>query len=358
MKVFKRVTALVTVAALVVLAMSAFAVEPPYDEPEYDGEYEAYEAYEEAYEAEQMPVFASFTGVVESIEPFVVDDEPVADHYIITLDGEYGPAVFRTDFLTYVLGDEVAVGDTITGYYEAGLPLATIFPPHFTVRVIVNGEFTNLAVDRFDEELVSFDGSLKLYIGEDTEVILQSGGAFDGELANRMLVVVYDVSTRSIPAITTPSLVVVLYERAVAFPGDILDLDLDDDETDEIDWSVYDVIVNGQGLAGASTAFVGDYIFPTHVQVRPVLEAFGIVPSWNTALRQVTFTNIHGYEVSFIVGTNLVTAGGQEVTLHQDIVIINNSTYAPLGFFRDALGVNNAYFEGGHVFIDNDELMQ
>ena len=364
MKIFKKVAALVTVAAMVTLSMTAFAQEPQVGD-DYDAENGAYESYE----MDALPVFMSFTGEVVSIEPFMEDDEPVEGEYFIKVEGEDGPAVFRQDWLTFVLGDEIAVGDTITGYYEAGLPMIMIFPPQFPVRVIVNGEFTNLAVDRFDEELVSFDGSLQLNIGDDTEIILQSGADFDGELTNRMLVVVYDISTRSIPAITTPSLIVVLYERAVALPGVdfggalIFDLDengeeYDADEVDEIDWSMYNVIVNGQGLANVSVATIGDYIFPTHVQLRPVLEAFGITPSWNGQTREVSFTNINGEDVVFRVGTATVTVGDVVVTMHQNTVIIDNSTYAPLGFFRAALGVNNAYFSGGHVFINNDELVE
>ena len=366
MKKFKKIVALMMVAALAMLPIAAFA----------DSVYE-----DEGTVVEFEVTFLAFTGEVVSIEPLVVDDEPVADHYFITLDLGVVTAVFRTDDFTFVLGDPIAVGDTITGFHDANLAVPMIYPTQYSPKVIVNGDFENVAVDRFDEELVSFDGSLQLIIGEDTEVILQSGAAFDGDLTNRALVVVYDVSTRSIPAITTRSLVVVLYERIIAFPDpveldddgyDPADDEVDDDaivddediveddivEDDEIDWSQYAVIVNGVGLADVGIATIGDYIFPTHVQLRPVLAAFEITPGWNSATREVTFTNIHGEVVVFQVGTNVVTVGGEVVTLHQETVLINDRTYVPLGFFRDALGVNNAYFLGGHVYIDNDELMQ
>ena len=72
----------------------------------------------------------------------------------------------------------------------------------------------SIKVDRFGQTLLSSDQTLKLNIGDTTEIILQDGKPFAGELANRDLVVFYDVATRSIPAQTTPQKVVVLSGEA------------------------------------------------------------------------------------------------------------------------------------------------
>jgi hypothetical protein len=70
--------------------------------------------------------------------------------------------------------------------------------------------------DVFDKDLISSDKSLKLNISDKTEIISQDGKAFEGELANRKLVVLYGVSSKSIPAQTNPSKVIVLFEKPAA----------------------------------------------------------------------------------------------------------------------------------------------
>ena len=164
---------------------------------------------------EDIPVFGSWTG--EVVEVNVDDSYPPT--YTFLLHTENGSVNFITNFNTFFLGDMPEVGDTITGFHEMQMFMITIYPPQFNASVIVNGEFYNIHVDRFDDELFSYDGSLKLNIGEETEIILQDGQPFDCELAHRKLVVVYDISTRSIPAITTPSQIIVLFEHAVTGPA-------------------------------------------------------------------------------------------------------------------------------------------
>jgi len=160
-------------------------------------------------------VFASWTGsVVDIITEY--SDPPT---YIFHLEGENGSATFTTNFNTFILGDTPEVGDTITGFYLLDMPMTMIYPPQFTVSVIVNGDFNNVAVDRFDEALVSYGGDLMLEITNETEIMLQDGEVFDCILYHRKLVVVYDISTRSIPAITTPSQIIVLFETPVTGPA-------------------------------------------------------------------------------------------------------------------------------------------
>ena len=165
---------------------------------------------------DDMPTFSSWTGEVTEIS--IYESDPPA--YIFLIQGENGSANLITNFNTFFLGEMPEVGDTITGFYMPEAFMALIYPPQFNTSVIVNGEHSyNIAVDRFDEDLISYDGFLMLNIGDDTEIILQDGEAFDCELAHRKLVVLYDISTRSIPAITTPSKIIVLFENITTGPA-------------------------------------------------------------------------------------------------------------------------------------------
>ncbi|MCL2405423.1 MAG: hypothetical protein FWC92_07750 [Defluviitaleaceae bacterium] len=242
---------LLTIAALFILVLALTAcsdspaplitphvpdtVQDDYDTNDYDEyHYEEYHNddstlesdtdYEGDYESDfilddnpwdNMPVFGSMTGTVVRIATQYTDPPS----YAFYLEGESGSAVLITDFNTFFLGEIPEVGDTITGFHLMTTFMRAIYPPQYDVSVIVNGDFENIAVDRFDDELISYDGNLRLNIGEDTEIILQDGELFDCELAHRKLVVLFDISTRSIPAQTTPNKIIVLFEQFTTGPA-------------------------------------------------------------------------------------------------------------------------------------------
>jgi hypothetical protein len=116
---------------------------------------------------------------------------------------------------TFYLDGEVKVGDKIIAFAEERATARKL--PVYNAAVIAKLlADRSVKTDRFDENLISSDGKLKLNPGENTEIILQNGESFplDG-LANRKLAVVYGAATKSIPAITTPDKIVVLFEDVV-----------------------------------------------------------------------------------------------------------------------------------------------
>lgn len=111
-----------------------------------------------------------------------------------------------------VLKDGFAVGQKVTAYYPENTPMALSLPPITTPKVIVlNSEvvpgFVHVAT--FDETLTSSDSQLKLNISTKTKVTDGEGNPVT-TLANRDLVVFYTISTRSIPAQTTPERIFVI----------------------------------------------------------------------------------------------------------------------------------------------------
>lgn len=113
---------------------------------------------------------------------------------------------------TFLLNHKtLEVGDHIIGFYDANAPVPFIYPPQYKALVIskvLNGE--TITVDYFNRQLVSSDGFLKLNIGPSTSISLTNGQRFTADPSNNNLVVVYSFSTRSIPAQTTPSQIIVL----------------------------------------------------------------------------------------------------------------------------------------------------
>ncbi len=118
---------------------------------------------------------------------------------------------------TYFINDEEIIkGSEVTGYYKAGDMMIMIYPPQYeAVAVLVTNRKQNIKVDLFDENLISADNTLKLNVDKNTKIFSKDGKEYKGDLANRKLVVFYQVSTRSIPAHTNPDKIVVLSDPIV-----------------------------------------------------------------------------------------------------------------------------------------------
>lgn len=94
-------------------------------------------------------------------------------------------------------------------------PMAMSNPPQTSSveLIIINSETGNYEISVFDEDLVNKENTLKLNISEETKIISLSGEEKEvtqEDVKNSQCAVFYTASTRSIPAQTTPSLIVIL----------------------------------------------------------------------------------------------------------------------------------------------------
>ena len=112
---------------------------------------------------------------------------------------------------TYVYNQEpLRQGDPILAFYDSMAPMPLIYPPQYrAVAVVKNRDGQQAALDYFNTDLTNTDRTLQLTPSSFTSVALQNGQQFTGSLANRLLLALYTVTTRSIPARTTPSHIVV-----------------------------------------------------------------------------------------------------------------------------------------------------
>lgn len=162
-----------------------------------------------------MANFQSFRGVVIMINDFLINEkgEGSGCYKIVTLDNGYGAVVnFVVSPNTYFV-DHVTlnIGDRVTGFYDGNAPVPLIYPPQFRAIVIArDNRYENVKVDLFNSELVSSDNSLKLNIGPNTKILLTNNQVFTQNPASRNLIVVYGATTKSIPAQTTPSKIIVM----------------------------------------------------------------------------------------------------------------------------------------------------
>lgn len=159
--------------------------------------------------------FLSFTGTVSKMEDqmdsrswHVENDEsnlmifPVSEEVLIlSATGEF------------ISSDTIEMGARVNVYYDRHKPMPLIYPATITPDfVIVNDqEYSQVKVAKFDSHLVSLDNDLKLQLDEDTIIVNEKGEKrTEAELSDRELIVFYTTSTRSIPAQTTPSKVIII----------------------------------------------------------------------------------------------------------------------------------------------------
>lgn len=176
-----------------------------------------------------VPEFIGITGEVVEIEQrysyFGDTLEAIEGMYLVLVeswDEDRTKINFLVDEATILLLDtEIEVGMPVFAHYNATLPAPAIYPPQFHAAVFRSQEIPGGAfIDRFDENWNASFWSYQLEIQEDTEIILQDGNPFEGELAeleNRALVVLYDAIPRVVepPTPVVPTKIIVLFERAV-----------------------------------------------------------------------------------------------------------------------------------------------
>lgn len=127
-----------------------------------------------------------------------------------TADGEtvnviLSPATFVVDFET------LSVGMNCTFWYLADAPMILIYPPQYNAVVAARDMNSRMVdVSRYGQELVNQERTLQLKLDGAVDVRTTNNQYFQGSPADHDLVVVYETSTRSVPAQTTPKKIVVL----------------------------------------------------------------------------------------------------------------------------------------------------
>ena len=158
-----------------------------------------------------MVNFFSFSGTVAAIDEFMIGNGEGCTQ-LMTVQNDNGDIVnFVVSPTTYFVDQAmVSIGDRVTGYYDGNAPAILIYPPQYPALIVVKeSPYQNVKVGYFDNQLVSSDGQLKLNLSPQTSVILRNGQRFTQYPAGRNLIVIYGASTRSIPAQTTPSTIIV-----------------------------------------------------------------------------------------------------------------------------------------------------
>ncbi|RXJ00744.1 copper amine oxidase N-terminal domain-containing protein [Anaerobacillus alkaliphilus] len=280
--------------------------------------------------------YHSFTGSVTEMR----ESDGVEGSMIVTVKNDQkqiANIIISKD--TYLLGENpLEVGTVITGFYDAHAPMLMIYPPQYNTEVVVVGELgDNIKVDLFDQNLVSADFFLKLNVSEETEIISQNGENFEGDVSNRHLAVLYGITTRSIPAQTSPSKIIVLNKKQ-EFYQDVASMD---------------IVVDNQKIEAPSPYQNEDGVIM--IPVRAIAEALGFPATWEGKTQSVRI----GMGITLTIGKDYYTyMRTAPIYLGAAPELINGVTYVPLHFFTDVMRLTNAYVFEGQIVIDDLEKME
>lgn len=245
------------------------------------------------------------------------------------------------------LGNKKALSDltdgskitVFTGSYE---PTPLILPVQYTANVIIiNGDKEgNVNVDTYlaDEEgYTNAANNLNIAAADDTKIVDKDEKEYKGDLDKNDLIVFYGASTKSIPAQTTPTKVVVLGKNEIA----LKQIEAAKNATPAPTASPKVTEAPQVSYAGLVNVVIGDKNVSdvyakdntTMVPLREVAEAAGFTVTWDAENRAVI---LNDGVYSLKIGENSYVKGKMmPLTLSAAPEIVNDLTYVPAEFFAE-----------------------
>lgn len=251
------------------------------------------------------------------------------------------------------LGNKKALSDltdgskitVFTGSYE---PTPLILPVQYTANVIIiNGDKEgNVNADTYlaDEEgYTNAANTLNIAAADDTKIVDKNEKEYKGDLDKNDLIVFYGASTKSIPAQTTPTKIVVLGENEFALKQIEAAKNATPAPTAAPETTVAPEVTEAPQVsyAGLVNVVIGDKNVSdvyakdntTMVPLREVAEAAGFTVTWDAENRAVI---LNDGVYSLKIGENSYVKGKMmPLTLSAAPEIVNDLTYVPAEFFAE-----------------------
>jgi len=275
--------------------------------------------------------YTQFFGTIESIEYFLPD---MLDLFNITLIDESGKTmVFAVSWSTYIPENtRFTVGNRMVAVYDLNDHVAMInqdqpsYPLPSPALVMASAAgIQGVKVERFDKNLLSADGELKLLPG-DYPVFFRNGIAYEGELNGCLLAVFHSVVMPSFPAQTTPDYIVVL----TAFI-----------------WLEDQVIINGEPI-NVPRPYINDQS-AVMTPVKAIAEALGYTYNWDETAQTVILDK----GITMTIGsTEYNYMRMAPIYLDTAPEMRDGVVYAPLSFYSDVLRLYNVDLIDKQVVIE------
>ena len=284
-------------------------------------------------EVENINSYTSYKGTITEINDvegrisiFVTDNvEDPYNGYIFHINKENIIVDGKSEEI--VTADKLEKGMTISAYYPLNTPMALSLPAQLTPSLIVIEDLENIKnfkVSKFDEELLSADKMLKLNISENTKILDREGNETE-EIKNKDLLVIYTVSTRSIPEQTQPQTIIVL-------------------DKEEKVTELNKININNKEISLKTSIYTNkDNI--VMVPLRSIVEELGYEIKWNNESQSLEL--IKGAQwFNITVGQDNYNFAKMIVKLGAAPEIHESSTYVPMNFINEVLQYNINVSEG------------
>lgn len=274
--------------------------------------------------AETMPMFVESTvGAAKLYEEDGVQYVSGIDAY----DQEISFVLTEETVIVNEQGEkaEIEDGAQFTAYTAWNKPAPLVLPPvYYPDAIVIDSDvelITNADAYRKDGELYTNSANtLSIAVGESV-IVDAEGNTYEGDLDGKNLVVVYGVTTRSLPPIANPAHIVVLGDAQL--PEELIE------EPTQIavgDKKFEIVEKNGAAM----------------VAVRAVCEELGLEVKWDNDLQAVTVGTVP-MGVNFIIGVNSynksrMTPFTLESAPYLEMTEEGGVTYVPVNFFTEVLG--------------------
>lgn len=242
----------------------------------------------------------------------------------------------------FVTKDILEEGMTISGYYSKDTIILESMPPQLSVDVVIINESkepVSIHVSKFNDELISIDNILKILPSEDTIIINRDGEKVEKEdIIDKDLIVFYTISTRSIPAQTTPEKII-LIEREEKEPKIII--------LDQLVIDGVETILNNLAYENEEGVVM--------IPLRQVAETLGYEVKWNNETKTAELIKgPHWFAVT--IGDNNYNFAKMLLRLETSPELKNSTTYVPITFLKEVMGLNVEILEEGLINIELKDL--
>ncbi len=305
--------------------------------------------------------FEKKTGTISNVE-----ESQDKSGLVLTIRDKESLYVVNVTEDTYLFGDvKFKAGMNIESFIDKGLPMTLQYPATYTpvaIRHLADNDeevITNVDVIAFDKDLVALDKSLALNVDKTTPIENKDGTKFEGELGNKVLLVEYLGTTRSLPAQTTPSKIVVLrdieevevdkdkVEVEVEVDKDKVEVDKDKVEVDKDKVEVDKDKVDDEDLdidqeldtfeLTVSNSYEKDGV--VMLPLRELAEQLGFEVDWVQETKTIL---LNKGIYSLQIGEANVTKGKMTpITLENKTELVDSKTYVSITFFENVLGLKN-----------------
>lgn len=216
--------------------------------------------------------------------------------------------VMNVDTLEMMSVKDIKVGMNVTVVLNKNTPMTMSIPPMCSqqVAILVNSSNKQVEVGYFDETLTNEANTLKLNVSEDTMIQNSRGEKrvfTEEDIKKQDAIVIYSISTRSIPAQTNPEYVMIL------------------DSTEE---KVADeeVVVNEKSITKEMETEEG------YMAVRELATTLGYKVTWDNQTKTVTLTK-EDKNIQLVVGKAEYTYNEETVTMKDAVKLEGNTVYIP-----------------------------